>query len=73
MFAIRTFLFLSMFIMMQFDDVFGHGRLVEPVSRASMWRQGYPTNPNYNDNQMFCGGFAVSIICNLLVYYSFVS
>ena len=43
------------------DGVSGHGRLIEPPSRASMWRFGYKTPINYDDNQMFCGGFSVSI------------
>lgn len=37
-----------------------HGRLLEPPSRASMWRLGLPNPPNYNDNQLFCGGKQVS-------------
>ncbi|XP_046380895.1 uncharacterized protein LOC124152150 [Haliotis rufescens] len=36
----------------------GHGRLLVPPSRASMWRQGFNTPANYNDNQLFCGGFS---------------
>ena len=36
-----------------------HGRLVEPPSRASMWRFGYSTPADYNDNQGFCGGAQV--------------
>ncbi|XP_046555463.1 uncharacterized protein LOC124264736 [Haliotis rubra] len=35
----------------------GHGRLLVPPSRASMWREGFNTPKNYNDNQLFCGGF----------------
>lgn len=38
----------------------GHGRLIEPPSRASMWRYGYNTPVNYLDNQLFCGGYTVS-------------
>ncbi|OWF42440.1 uncharacterized protein LOC110461062 [Mizuhopecten yessoensis] len=41
----------------------GHGRLLEPPSRSSMWRSmrgGIREFPNalvnYNDNQLFCGG-----------------
>ncbi len=41
-------------------DVNGHGRLVIPPSRGSMWRYGYDNPPNYDDNQLFCGGFSVS-------------
>ncbi|OWF44011.1 Zonadhesin [Mizuhopecten yessoensis] len=36
----------------------GHGRLWEPPSRSTMFRRGYATPPNYNDNQLNCGGFA---------------
>lgn len=39
--------------------VFGHGRLMDPPARNAMWRFGYPNPVNYNDNELFCGGFAV--------------
>ncbi|KAH8295239.1 hypothetical protein KR018_009016, partial [Drosophila ironensis] len=35
----------------------GHGRLIEPPSRASAWRYGFPTLPDYNDHESYCGGF----------------
>ena len=41
--------------------VLGHGRLMEPPSRSSMWRLGYNTPHNYQDNELFCGGFQVCI------------
>ncbi|KAK6195741.1 hypothetical protein SNE40_001103 [Patella caerulea] len=34
----------------------GHGRLTDPPSRASMFRFGYDTPPDFDDNQGFCGG-----------------
>lgn len=37
--------------------VAGHGRLIEPPSRASAWRYGFDTPPDYNDHELFCGGF----------------
>ena len=37
----------------------GHGRLIEPPSRASAWRYGFDTPPNYNDHELYCGGFNV--------------
>ncbi|KAL5016883.1 hypothetical protein ScPMuIL_006472 [Solemya velum] len=37
--------------------ILGHGRLIEPPSRSSMWRYGFNTPKNYNDNELFCGGF----------------
>ncbi|XP_076438822.1 uncharacterized protein LOC143277804 [Babylonia areolata] len=36
----------------------GHGRLLEPPGRSSMWRVGFNTPKNYNDNALFCGGFS---------------
>ncbi|XP_054707291.1 uncharacterized protein LOC129217070 [Uloborus diversus] len=41
------------------SKVSGHGRLIEPPSRSSMWRFGFKTKPNYNDNELFCGGYTV--------------
>lgn len=35
----------------------GHGRLIEPPSRSSAWRYGFQTPPNYNDHELYCGGF----------------
>lgn len=43
----------------------GHGRLMEPVGRSSAWRLGYNVPRNYDDNALFCGGFAVSF--NMIV------
>lgn len=34
-----------------------HGRLIEPPSRATAWRYGFNTPPNYNDHELYCGGF----------------
>jgi hypothetical protein len=42
------------------DFVRGHGRFTEPPSRATMWRYGWDTPVDYNDNQLFCGGFDAS-------------
>ena len=39
-----------------FQHTEGHGRLLDPPSRASMWRFGYDNPKDYNDNQGFCGG-----------------
>ena len=39
--------------------VHSHARLVDPPSRASMWRYGYHTPPDYEDNEGFCGGQTV--------------
>ena len=37
--------------------VSGHGRLVEPPSRSSMWRFGFDTPHDYDDTAGYCGGF----------------
>ena len=41
-------------------EIRGHGRLRVPPSRASMWRDGFGTPANFNDNELFCGGAWVS-------------
>lgn len=45
-------------------EVAGHGMMLEPPNRSSLWKYFTIDNdkvvPNYNDNQNFCGGYAVS-------------
>lgn len=36
-----------------------HGLLLSPPQRGSLWRYGYDTPPNYDDNGLFCGGLEV--------------
>lgn len=36
-----------------------HGRMLEPPSRSSAWRVGFPTPRNEDDNQLYCGGFGI--------------
>jgi len=50
-FAVVTFL--AIFVL----QVQSHGRLYEPPGRASAWRFGFKTPADYNDNELFCGGF----------------
>lgn len=35
-----------------------HGRLIDPPGRSTAWRYGFQTPPNYNDHELYCGGFA---------------
>jgi len=35
----------------------GHGMMHEPPSRQSAWRHGFDTPINFEDNELFCGGF----------------
>jgi hypothetical protein len=37
-----------------------HGMLMDPVNRSSMWRKGYKTPPNYDDDGLYCGEVMVS-------------
>merc|ERR1712098_95525 len=39
--------------------VWGHGMLTDPPARNAMWRYGYTNPVNYNDNELYCGGFSV--------------
>ena len=34
------------------QEAAGHARLMEPPSRASMWRLGYDNPPDFNDHQV---------------------
>lgn len=52
---LRSFLVLSLLAGLV-CPVLGHGRLVDPPGRSSMWRFGFATPANYNDNQLYCGG-----------------
>lgn len=45
-------------LMHAIDVCNGHGRLIEPPSRSSAFRYGFQTPPNYNDHELYCGGFA---------------
>merc|ERR1719483_244395 len=40
-------------------EVRGHGMLTDPPARNAMWRYGYSNPVNYNDNELYCGGFSV--------------
>ena len=33
-----------------------HGYMKNPASRNCMWRYGFRTPVNYNDNELWCGG-----------------
>lgn len=40
-------------------DTEQHGRLMDPPNRSSLWRFGYDAPINYNDNELYCGGYTV--------------
>lgn len=51
-------IFSLIFLILDVRNVTGHGRLIEPPSRASAWRFGFQTPHNYNDHELYCGGFS---------------
>ncbi len=53
---------LMLLLVVAVASVYGHGRLLEPPSRASAWRAGFDTPVNWDDNELFCGGFDVRIM-----------
>ena len=44
------------------QGVMGHGYMIHPPQRSSMWRANFDTPENYDDNALFCGGYSVSTI-----------
>lgn len=38
---------------------------MEPPSRNSMWRFGYPNPVDYNDNELFCGGHSGTMLIQI--------
>ncbi|XP_060596747.1 uncharacterized protein LOC132750729 [Ruditapes philippinarum] len=59
MFTFKIFWIGMAAILSQTWHVASHGRLIQPAQRSSAWRFGYDNPKNYNDNELFCGGFAV--------------
>lgn len=53
----RLLLLLLLLLAGHVVEVEPHARLMEPPSRASMWRLGFDNPPDFNDHQGFCGGF----------------
>lgn len=52
------FIYMVCILVHSIDMCNGHGRLIEPPSRSSAFRYGFQTPPNYNDHELYCGGFA---------------
>lgn len=40
-------------------EVKSHGMLIDPVGRSSRWRFNNSAPKNYDDDQVYCGGFGV--------------
>ncbi|KAF7993704.1 hypothetical protein HCN44_010299 [Aphidius gifuensis] len=60
----RYFLSLAFLAILFIIGVSSHGRLIEPPSRASMWRYGFDTPHDYNDHECYCGGFTKQWVIN---------
>ena len=54
-------------------QVQSHGRLMEPVSRASAWRKGFKNPADYNDNEGYCGGYSVKFLFSKMTFQTNVS
>ncbi|XP_076234219.1 uncharacterized protein LOC143179082 [Calliopsis andreniformis] len=57
--AYAKFLLIACLPAISLQGIYGHGMMLDPVSRSSAWRKGFPTEPNYNDNELFCGGLGI--------------
>ncbi|XP_017019684.1 uncharacterized protein [Drosophila kikkawai] len=55
----KEIVWICLFFSISFSILYcdAHGRLIEPPSRASAWRYGFQTPPDYNDHELYCGGF----------------
>lgn len=45
-----------------FEYISGHGMMMDPINRSSIWRVNESFPHNYEDNQNFCGGFVVIFV-----------
>lgn len=48
-------------------EVTGHGYMIVPPNRASLWRIDSTQPADFNDNEYFCGGYNVSTMFDSLV------
>lgn len=53
-----------------FGSADGHGMMLDPPSRSSMWRYGFNVPPNYNENGLNCGGYGVRQFLFRIVTYN---
>ncbi|XP_011050907.1 PREDICTED: uncharacterized protein LOC105143982 isoform X1 [Acromyrmex echinatior] len=50
---------LATFSKFKLQEIYGHGMMLDPINRSSAWRKGFPVEPNYTDNEHFCGGYSI--------------
>ena len=51
---------LFLVVLMSMERVISQGHMSVPPMRSSMWRYGFLTPINYDDGQLWCGGYGVS-------------
>lgn len=51
----------------KFPETESHGRLMDPVGRASRWRKDKSAPADYDDNQAYCGGLFVCLFLHKIV------
>lgn len=56
------FVLISVLVAATVTSVDAHGSVHDPVSRQTRWRYDRTAPADYDDNQLFCGGFNVSSI-----------
>ncbi|EZA61441.1 hypothetical protein DMN91_003949 [Ooceraea biroi] len=54
--AFAKLLALTLVAAINLQEIHGHGMMLDPINRSSAWRKGFPVEPNYTDNEHFCGG-----------------
>ncbi|XP_018372860.1 PREDICTED: uncharacterized protein LOC108767449 [Trachymyrmex cornetzi] len=50
---------LTLITAINLQEIYGHGMMMDPINRSSAWRKGFPVEPNYTDNEHFCGGYGI--------------
>ena len=55
------YLILGVVILGEILDVIGHGMVLNPVHRGARWRVDKRAPVNYDDSQLYCGGFSVCV------------
>lgn len=60
--SLQIRIFITVVISFNFclEEIHCHGTMIDPVSRNSLWRVEPDAPINYNDIELFCGGFGVS-------------
>lgn len=57
-------LVIAVVVVALFEGALGHGMVMDPPNRSSMWRFDPEAPPNYEDDQNYCGGMTVMCFLN---------